>query len=500
METTKNIGIWIRVSTEFQVDSESPQHHEERARHYALSKGWNIIDVYRLEAVSGKSVMEHPETKRMLADLRNKRISGLIFSKLARVARNTKELLEFSEIFRKEGGDLISLSESIDTSTPAGRLFYTMIAAMAAWEREEIAERVAASVPVRARMGKPLGGQASFGYKWKEHEYVIDETEAPIRKLMYEIFLKCKRRKTTAEELNKRGFRTRSGAKFSDTTVTRLLQDPSAKGLRRANYTRSTGDKKHWVMKDEKDWILTPCPAIVSAEVWDECNRIIDEQEKSRRKRGPRSVYLLAGYVKCSCGRSMYVFHQAPVYNCKNCKNRIAVADIDEIYHEQLKSFLFSDSDLETYLLKSDELLQEKERLRMNVDREIAALNKQMKEIVDMRVNREMSPERFQEYYQPIELQLSQLQKQLPEIEAEIDFLKIQYMSSDTVLQNAKNLYDQWQLLPQEEKRSIIETITEDIVIGKEDISINLSYLPAPLLGNTGNKQHNVRDSSKRSA
>jgi len=496
METKKRVGIWIRVSTDFQVDSESPEHHEQRGRYYAAAKDWDVIEIYRLDAISGKSVMDHPETKRMLKDLRTGRITGLIFSKLARVARNTKELLDFAEIFKKENGDLISLSENIDTSTPAGRLFYTMIAAMATWEREEIAERVAASVPIRAKMGKPLGGAASYGFRWQGKELVIDEKEAPVRKLIYELFIKYKRKKTTASELNTLGYRTRNGSKFSDTTIERLIRDSTAKGIRRANYTRSTGEGKKWIIKDEKEWILIPCPALVPENIWNECNQVLDVQYKKRNKSGPRAVHLLSGYVSCHCGKKMYVYHEAPTYSCKTCKNKIAVEDIDEIYHTQLKSFLLTDMDMETYLKQSDDLIQEKQSLLVSSRQESEILRKKLHEYVSLRINKELTAERFKELYDPLEERLSQLEKQLPELEAGIDFLKIQYLSSDTVLREAKDLYDRWLQLPFEEKRAIVELITEEIVIGKVEINIKLSYLPhTPSLPNTGNKQRNFTDS-----
>lgn len=499
MDKVKQVGIWIRVSTEDQAQGESPEHHEKRARLYAESKGWQVREVYHLEAVSGKSVMGQPETQRMLDDIRSGNISGLIFSKLARLARNTKELLEFADIFRECDADLISLQEAIDTSTPAGRLFYTMIAAMAQWEREEIASRVAASVPIRAKLGKPLGGQAPFGYRWEDKQLLVEPNEAPVRKLMYELFLQHRRKKTVARLLNEAGHRTRNGGKFSDTTIDRLLRDTTAKGVRTANYAKSLGDGKNWVYKPREEWVFTAVEPIVSEELWSQCNAMLEEQTSGRRRPAKKAVHLFTGVVLCDCGNKMYVPSNSPKYICYKCRNKIATGDLEEVFHEQLKAFFLSPVEITSYLSQADQTIKQKDELLGALVEEERKIRQDMDMVYKLYLDQTISSSGFGERYRPLEERIAQMQDQIPELQAEIDFLRIQYLSSDQVLQEARDLYARWPQLAFEDKRAIVENITEQITIGKDEVAINLCYLPTSS-EMMADRQHNLMGSSPRPA
>lgn len=475
----KRVGIWLRVSTDLKSQEESPQHHEERGRFYAEAKGWQVAEVYHLEAQSGKSVKPHPETQRMIADIRRGHISGLIFSKLARLARNTMELLEFAELFKEFEADMISLDESIDTSTPAGRMFYTFQAAQAQWEREEISARVQASVPVRARLGKPLGGAAPFGYRWENRQLVPDETEAPVRKLMYELFLKHLRKKTVARLLNEAGYRTRGGAKFTDTTVDRLLRDSTAKGVRLANYTRSTGENKRWVYKPESEWIEIPVEPIIETELWEEVNTILSERRKGRRKPPRYVVQLFAGIARCHCGGKMRVPSNNPKYVCTSCHNKISTKDLEEVYRSQLKSFVFSPDDINALFRSADQTITDKEKLLQTLQTEQTKIQAEMEKLYRLYMADEISAAGFGENYRPLENRLEKIGEQIPDLQSEIDFLKIQILSRDETFEEFRSLYDRWQTFDTEEKRRIVEHTVESITIGQNEVSIELGYLPS---------------------
>jgi site-specific DNA recombinase len=491
---TKRVGIWIRVSTEDQAQGDSPEHHEKRARYYAESKDWKVIETYHLEGVSGKAVADHPETKRMLKDVESGHISGLIFSKLARLARNTRELLDFADTFQACGADLVSLQEAIDTSTPAGRLFYTMIAAMAQWEREEIAERVAASVPVRARLGKPLGGQAPFGYQWQDGSLTPDPKEAPVRRLIHELFAQHRRKKTVAKILNEAGHRTRNGGKFSDTTVDRLLRDPIAKGIRRANYTKSEGNGKQWHLKPESEWVLTEVEPVVSDELWEQCNAILDTQRNARKPPGRLPAHLFAGLVVCHCGEKMYVPSNTPKYVCRKCRNKIPVIDLENIYQDQLKGFLLSPEDLHEYVAGAEQAIGEQDQLLESLAKEKRKLEQDIDRLFNLHRDGEIPTQGFGKRYQPLQDRSDQIDQQIPQIQADIDFLKINLLSNDQVLYEAQTLADRWSKFDRQERRLIVEAITEQIVIGQSDVTINLCYLPvSPELMAT--RQHNFRGS-----
>jgi site-specific DNA recombinase len=483
----RRVGIWLRVSTTMQVEqTDSLEHHEARARAYCEAKGWKVEKIYRVEAVSGKVVFNHPTMREMLQDIESGKIDTLVFSSLSRLARNTKQLLEISEIFQKFDASLVSLKESIDTSSPAGRLFFTLLSALATFEAEEVSARVKASIRTRAEMGKTLGGTAPFGYKYVNQRLVIDPKEAPIRKEAFEIFLETQRKKTTARILNEKGYRTRKGAKFTDSTVGRMLTDTVSKGLKRSNYTSSHSDGS-WDLKNPEEWIYTEVPAIVSEELFDKVNHILQTKKAKRKKPTRLPVHPFSGFTYCACGSKMRVLSSTPnKYTCPDCRAKINKEDLEHIYKEQLKNFMLSPKKMEDYLLQANEVIEDKEKQLDILEEEKSKISKEAKKLYDLYMHDALTIDGFKRSNEPLDARLIELETTIPTLEAEISLIKQQILDESEIHYNSQSLYEKWDSFSHEDKIQIITNLTDRITIHRDEVEIQLHFIPS--LVNEGNR------------
>jgi len=475
----KNVGIWIRVSTEDQAKGDSPEHHEERARSYAKSRGWQVKEVYDLAGQSGKAVMENPEAKRMMKDVERGHITGLVFSKLARLSRNRRELENFSDFFNKHHADLISLTEAIDTSTAGGRMFFHLLGVFAQWEREEITERVNASVLTRAKLGKSINGSAPYGYQCKDRKLILIPEEAAIRKKAYELFLQHRRKGKVAKLLNAAGYRTRGGVLWHDSQVFRLLTDPSAKGIYYFNRMRQLEKSWQTVPKPENEWGKVECPPIISEAKWNQVNQIIEDHTKSWKRPGPSPVHLFGSLAHCGCGEKMYVRAGSPKYVCRKCCNKIPIVDLEETFHREMKSFFAQPKRIANHLQDASRNLVEKSALLDTHKREIQKVRDEMHQTHQLYLQKQISGDGFHGLYAPAEERMKQLQAELPKLEAEVDFMRVNKLSADDILHEASSLYDKWPKMPVETKRKIAESLVEKIVIGEDVIDINFTSTPS---------------------
>jgi len=351
-----------------------------------------------------------------------------------------------------------------------------MIAAMAQWEREEIAERVAVSVPIRAKLGKPLGN-IPFGYQVKDKRVVLHPVEAPIRRQIFELFAKHKRKRVVARILNEAGYRTKDKVPFTNLFIRRVLTDPISKGVRRVNYSRHEGTKV--ILKPEKDWISVEVPAIVSEELWDQCNAIVADQRASRRPVAKRRRQLFAGCAFCQCGNKMYVRSNSPKYVCEKCHNKIPIVDLDALFRAQLKEFSLSRNEMAEYLVQADQHLKSKQETIQSLQAEFLRVTSAMDRVYDLYVQGQISPAGFGQRYKPLEEQRRQMEETLPRLQAELDYLAVNSTSHEEILTNAKNLHERWPEMVHEDKLQVVDAIVEKIKVGNGEVEFELCYLPS---------------------
>lgn len=147
-------ALYARISTS--GNGQSPEMQLRELREYCEHRGWVVAGEYVDTGISGAKD-RRPELDRLMADAHKRRFDLVAVWKFDRFARSVSHLLRALDTFRVLGIEFVSLSESLDTATPAGRMVFTVLGAVAELERSLIAERVRAGLRNARATGKKLG-------------------------------------------------------------------------------------------------------------------------------------------------------------------------------------------------------------------------------------------------------------------------------------------------------------------------------------------------------
>jgi len=148
------VALYLRVST---LD-QTTLNQELELKKYCERESFEIYKIYKDEGISG-SKTSRPELDRMLQDMRNKCFDGVIVWKFDRLGRSTAHLLQVLEELKNKNVRLIATSQNIDTSTPMGKFFFTILSGFAEMERAMITERIKLGLERKKKVENWKGGR-----------------------------------------------------------------------------------------------------------------------------------------------------------------------------------------------------------------------------------------------------------------------------------------------------------------------------------------------------
>ena len=204
------VALYARVSTEQQVDNFSIPLQKERMKAFCLSKGWDDIQEYVDGGYSGSN-LNRPALQQLEKDIKSKKVNVVIVYKLDRLSRSQRDTLYLiEEMFLPNNVEFISISETIDTSSPFGRAMIGVMSVFAQLERETITERLRGG---RLKMVKDKGLWAGgadaspYGYTRLERgELVVNEFEKKHIIRIFEEYVVLKSYIKVQRKLQKEGF------------------------------------------------------------------------------------------------------------------------------------------------------------------------------------------------------------------------------------------------------------------------------------------------------
>jgi len=406
------VGIYSRVSSQEQAsEGTSLDFQASQLTGYCKLQGWTIINSYVDPGFTGKDG-ERPGLKRLLADAKLGLFDKMVVLKLDRLARNLSLLLEIEKALNGERITLISMKESVDTSTATGKMVFQLFGMVAEWDRANVVERCKNGRLQRYKSGCWGGGKSPYGYSYNKEtrKLIINESEARIVRRIYAEYVDGKSLFAISLGLNQDHIppRAKRSQGWWQTAVRQLMLNPVYKG------TEVVNRHAHISLINSMDLtnaIMMNVPSLVSEQVWQMAQARM--QNNKHVKPNKQGTHLLQGIITCAiCGyrfaskRHYYICRGRMKYvhpdGLSRCKAPYIRADwlenevwkrIEEIMNDPNKLLLVIKDSIENLHRTEADL---SERIKP-IDDRLAEIAEQKARLADDWIMRHMNGERFKE-------------------------------------------------------------------------------------------------------
>ena len=498
----KRCGLYTRVSTEDQAqvkDGSLDTQMDLLERHVQLktestNEAWPVVVRYREEGRSGSNT-NRPEFQRLLSDVREGKIDVVLCTKFDRISRSVRDFLDFQEDLKDAGVAFVSIGEQWDTTTPMGEFALLLFLGVAQLERKQISARTREKAQWRAEKGLKNGGQI-LGYDVDHGNPgvpIVNESEKQLVLLIFETYVKVKGLRRTAEELNRKGYWTKSyvsrrgkscgGRLFNDMAIRRIIANPFYVGKVR---------HKDKLYKGQHEPIVSP-------ESFEKAQRILSANGGKRSR--PQECYLftLDGLVRCgSCGSYMTPYftynNQKKLYAYYSCTNRnhrgpdacsmanVPAEPLEQVIAERLIQLSQQDCTVDRLvknaMADTSELLGNLEARRTILYANRKRVQNQIDALVEGIANRRKVLKSVSQKIVELEEQKEQLDDEVLKVDLEIEATKQKAVSAQSLTESLTTFGDLYREALPEERRELIRLRVNQLIWTPDEIRLGLLDQP----------------------
>lgn len=446
-EIKKEKAIYVRVSTDSQIEGYSIEAQIELVSAYLKSRECTDYKVYTDPGFSGKD-LNRPAIKQLISDIIEGKIETVLVFKLDRLSRSQKDTLYMiEEVFNKYDVGFISIRESFDTTTPFGKAMIGILSVFAQLERETILERTRIGLKKRAEDGYwKGGGRVPYAYDYDKNKGML--VINPERKIIFDL-LKSLRL---------------GGASYPQMAEISGLDQSVIQGILNCKTNLGLITYKGEIYNGRHEAVIT-----------EEEFKQLQEVEKNRSKCRRAKHYLLSGMLYCGhCGAKFryqkwgrrvicYCYSQQKskpkLIKDPNCRNkRIDSFEIEDAFLQQLFEISLDESRFnETFDLASADVIKELTTRINKIKKQIDNLVLCLSEGIAL---------------DEIRGKINQLINEREDIESKLKEEKRKEGKNDKTFSKIKNLNHVWNKMDFKEKRTIVEELLDKIVIDGTELKI----------------------------